>query len=150
MEMMKMANTYDPFREFERLFNGNTRVPGSTAMPMDLFRMGDTFTARIDLPGVNPDSIDIDIDERTLTVRAERPAETGDDVKWLSRERPAGTFARQLTLGYGLAADRIEADYADGVLTLTMPVAEEAKPRKISVAHKDSAQSPVIEQSQEQ
>ena len=150
MEMMKMANTYDPFREFERLFNGNTRVPGSTAMPMDLFRKGDTFTARIDLPGVNPDSIDIDIDERTLTVRAERPAETGDDVKWLSRERPAGTFARQLTLGYGLAADRIEADYADGVLTLTMPVAEEAKPRKFSVAHKDSAQSPVIEQSQEQ
>ena len=150
MEMMKMANTYDPFREFERLFNGNTRVPGSTAMPMDLFRKGDTFTARIDLPGVNPDSIDIDIDERTLTVRAERPAETGDDVKWLSRERPAGTFARQLTLGYGLAADRIKADYADPAPTLTLPVAEEAKPRKISVAHKDSAQSPVIEQSQEQ
>ena len=107
MEMMKMANTYDPFREFERLFNGNTRVPGSTAMPMDLFRKGDTFTARIDLPGVNPDSIDIDIDERTLTVRAERPAETGDDVKWLSRERPAGTFARQLTLGRGVAENRL-------------------------------------------
>ena len=144
MEMMKMANTYDPFREFERLFNGNTRVPGSTAMPMDLFRKGDTFTARIDLPAVNPDSIDIDIDERTLTVRAVRPAETGDDVKWLSRERPTGTFARQLTLGYGLAVDRIEADYADGVLTLTMPVSEESKPRKIQVAHKDEAA--VIEQ----
>ena len=119
-------------------------------MPMDLFRKGDTFTARIDLPGVNPESIDIDIDERTLTVRAERPAEEGESVKWLSRERPAGTFARQLTLGYGLAADRIEADYADGVLTLTMPVAEEAKPRKISVAHKDSAESPVIEQTSDE
>ncbi|MGO1590321.1 MAG: Hsp20/alpha crystallin family protein [Ancrocorticia sp.] len=144
-----MATTYDPFRELERLFNGNARVPGSTAMPMDLYRKGDTFIARVDLPGVNPDSIDIDIDERTLTVRAERPAESGEDIKWLSRERPAGTFARQLNLGYGLAADRIEANYADGVLTLTMPVAEEAKPRKISVAHKDSPSSPVIEEGQE-
>lgn len=149
MEMIAMAITYDPFREFERLFTGNTRVPGSAAMPLDLYRKGDTFIARVDLPGVNPDSIDIDIDERTLTVRAERPAETSDDVKWLSRERPAGTFARQLTLGYGMAADRIEANYADGVLTLTMPVAEEAKPRKVTVAHNDTAESPAIEHAEE-
>lgn len=138
------TNTYDPFREIERMMSGTLRTPGSNAMPMDLFRKGDDFIARIDLPGVNPESIDIDIDERTLTVRAERTAETEKDLKWLSRERPTGTFARQLTLGYGLAADRIEADYADGVLTLTMPVSEESKPRKIQVAHKDN--STVIEQ----
>ncbi len=137
-------NTYDPFREIERMMSGTLRTPGSNAMPMDLFRKGDDFIARIDLPGANPDSIDIDIDERTLTVRAERAAETDEDIKWLSRERPTGTFARQLTLGYGLAVDRIEADYADGVLTLTMPVSEESKPRKIQVAHKD--QGTVIEQ----
>lgn len=137
-------NTYDPFREIERMMSGTLRTPGSNAMPMDLFRNGDDFVARIDLPGVNPESIDIDIDERTLTVRAERTAQNDEGIKWLSRERPMGTFARQLTLGYGLAVDRIEADYADGVLTLTMPVSEESKPRKIQVAHKDEAA--VIEQ----
>lgn len=137
-------NTYDPFREIERMMSGTLRTPGSNAMPMDLFRNGDDFVARIDLPGVNPESIDIDIDERTLTVRAERTAQADEGIKWLSRERPTGTFARQLTLGYGLAVDRIEADYADGVLTLTMPVSEESKPRKIQVAHKDEAA--VIEQ----
>ncbi len=137
-------NTYDPFREIERMMSGTLRTPGSNAMPMDLFRNGDDFVARIDLPGVNPESIDIDIDERTLTVRAERTAQNDEGIKWLSRERPTGTFARQLTLGYGLAVDRIEADYADGVLTLTMPVSEESKPRKIQVAHKDEAA--VIEQ----
>lgn len=137
-------NTYDPFREIERMMSGTLRTPGSNAMPMDLFRNGDDFVAQIDLPGVNPESIDIDIDERTLTVRAERTAQNDEGIKWLSRERPTGTFARQLTLGYGLAVDRIEADYADGVLTLTMPVSEESKPRKIQVAHKDEAA--VIEQ----
>ena len=137
-------NTYDPFREIERMMSGTLRTPGSNAMPMDLFRNGDDFVARIDLPGVNPESIDIDIDERTLTVRAERTAQADEGIKWLSRERPTGTSARQLTLGYGLAVDRIKADYADGVLTLTMPVSEESKPRKIQVAHKDEAA--VIEQ----
>lgn len=133
--------TTDPFREFERLMMGNLRAPSATAMPMDIYRKGDTFLARIDLPGVNPDTIDIDIDDRTLTVRAERAAETDTDIKWLSRERPTGTFARQLTLGYGLAADRIEADYSDGVLTLKMPVSEESKPRKVAVGHKDASQT---------
>ncbi len=137
-------NTFDPFRDLERMMAGTLRAPASTAMPMDLFREGDAFIARIDLPGVNPESIDIDIDERTLTVRAERPAESREGIKWLSRERPTGTFARQLTLGYGMAVDRIEANYADGVLTLTLPVSEESKPRKIQVAHKD--QAAVIEQ----
>ena len=134
-----MARTYDPFREMDRWFSDVARTPASAAMPMDLFRDGDVFVARIDLPGVDPASIDVDVDDRTLTVRAQRNAETTDEQKWLVRERPAGTFARQLTLGYGVALDKIGAEYADGVLSLRIPVAEEAKPRKISVAHSGGA-----------
>jgi HSP20 family protein len=130
-----MATTFDPFRDLDRMLSGTMRTPASTAMPMDLFRTGETFVATIDLPGVDPGSIDVDVEDRTLTIRAEREQRVDDDVQWLSHERPTGTFARQLTLGYGVALDRIEADYSDGVLTLTIPVAEEAKPRKISVNH---------------
>ncbi|MEE6280118.1 Hsp20/alpha crystallin family protein [Georgenia sunbinii] len=126
----------DPFRDMERIFGSALRqAPATTAMPLDLFRKGEAFVALIDLPGVDPSTIDIDVEDRTLTVRAERTSVAGDDVQWLSHERPAGTFARQLTLGTGLALDKINADYADGVLTLTIPVAEEARPRKIEVAH---------------
>ena len=130
-----MARNYDPFRDLDRWFSDAPRTPASTAMPMDLYRDADVFVARIDLPGVDPSSIDIDVDDRTLTVRAERRAESGGDAKWLVRERPAGTFARQLTLGYVVALDKISAEYSDGVLSLRIPVAEEAKPRKISVLH---------------
>ena len=137
--------TSDPFRDIERFMNSTLRTPNTAAMPMDLFRRGDEFVARIDLPGVDPETIDIDIDERTLTVRAERVADSTADVKWLSRERPTGTFARQLTLGYGLAVDKIDADYRDGVLTVTLPVSEESKPRKIQVTHAAGTTHPVIE-----
>jgi len=136
-----MARTFDPFRDVDRWFADVSRVPASTAMPMDLYREGDAFVAHIDLPGVDPATIDIDVDDRTLTVRAERVGTAQDDLTWLVRERPTGTFARQLTLGNGLALDRIEADYADGVLSLTIPVAEEAKPRKIAVSHVNDAQT---------
>lgn len=127
---------FDPFREMDRFFSDALRVPAGSPMPMDLYRSGDSFVARIDLPGVDPSSVDVDIEERTLTIRAERRDDVGDDVRWLSHERPTGTFARQLTLGYGVALDRIHADYSDGVLTLTIPVAEEAKPRKVAVNHR--------------
>ena len=130
-----MARAFDPFREMDRWFADAARTPTSTAMPMDLYRDGDVFVTRIDLPGVDPASIDVDVDDRTLTVRAERKVEMTDSQKWLVRERPSGTFARQLTLGYGVALDKIEAQYADGVLSLLIPVAEEAKPRKITVSH---------------
>jgi len=126
-----------PFREMERLMNGLTR-PGAAAasMPMNLYREGDTFTAEVELPGVDPASIDVDVEERTLTIRAERKeAAAAEGRQWLTRERSSGTFARQLTLGQGLALDRIEADYRDGVLVLSIPVAEQAKPRKIQVKH---------------
>ena len=129
-------NRFDPLREMDRLMSELRTAPTTaSAMPMDLYRAGDHFVARVDLPGVDPGSIDIDVEDRTLTLRAERREQT-DVEQWLSHERPAGTFARQLTLGYGVALDRIEADYTDGVLTLTFPVAEEAKPRKITVTHR--------------
>ncbi|MPV38496.1 Hsp20/alpha crystallin family protein [Georgenia subflava] len=131
-----MATRYDPFRDMDRWLAGALRTtPSSPGMPLDLYREGESFVAKLDLPGVDPASIDIDVEDRTLTVRAERTNGVGDDVQWLTHERPAGTFARQLTLGNGLALDRIEAGYTDGVLTLTIPVAEEAKPRKIQVTH---------------
>ena len=130
-----MTRAIDPFAQMDRWFSGVTRTPASAARPMDLFRDGNVFVARVDLPGVDPASIVVDVDDRTLTVRAQRTAETTDDQKWLVRERPAGTFARQLTLGYGVALDKIGAEYRDGVLSLPIPVAEEARPRKIAVAH---------------
>jgi HSP20 family protein len=132
---MTMQTRFDPFRELERLFDDTLRSTASIAMPMDLYRTGETFVARFDLPGVDPGSIDIDVEDRTLTVRAERHPQATGEVHWLSRERATGTVARQLTLGTGLALDRVEASYGDGVLTLTIPVAEEAKPRKIAVQH---------------
>lgn len=132
-----MATTFDPFRDLDRMLASTLRSPASAAMPMDLYRAGETFVATIDLPGVDPGSIDVDVEDRTLTIRAERREHTGE-VQWLSHERPTGTFARQLTLGYGVALDRIEADYRDGVLTLTIPVSEEARPRKIAVSHGDA------------
>ncbi|MDR2347417.1 MAG: Hsp20/alpha crystallin family protein [Bifidobacteriaceae bacterium] len=133
------ANPFDPFREIDRVFGqlGRSAAADARVMPMDLYRQGDDFVAKIDLPGVNPDSIDIDVDDRTLTIRAERPPialdTSQDENVWLSRERPAGAVARQISLGSGLDLGKIDANYRDGVLTLTIPVAEEAKPRKIQV-----------------
>lgn len=130
------TNRFDPFRELDRLLGEGVRgATTSTSLPMDLYRDGDRFVGLIDMPGVDPASIDIDVEDRTLTVRAERRPTGGSDAKWVMRERSAGTFARQLALGKGLATDKIEADYTDGVLRLVIPVAEEAQPRKITVSH---------------
>lgn len=125
--------TFDPFREMDRLLGDITRTPASVGMPMDLYRDGDQFVVQIDLPGVDPETIDIDMDGATVTIRAERRTHAGEEAQWLTRERAVGTFARQLTLGRGLATDKISADYSDGVLTLTIPIAEAAKPRKIAL-----------------
>ncbi len=133
---MGVATRVDPFREMDRLL---TQVLASdraaATMPMDLYRDGDHYVLHVDLPGADPGTIDVNVEDRTLTIRAERTARTEHDVQWLAKERPVGTYARQLTVGRGLALDRISATYADGVLTLTVPVAEEAKPRRIEVQH---------------
>ncbi|AZZ39796.1 Hsp20/alpha crystallin family protein [Acidipropionibacterium jensenii] len=144
-----MARTFDSLSEMDRLFSGVSRTPASVAMPMDLYRDGDSYVAELDLPGVDPASIDIDIDGQTLTIRAERSSYAGEQSQWLTRERAVGTFARQLTLGNGLATDQIGADYSDGVLRLTIPVAEAAKPRKISVRHSDAARAGSVRSSVE-
>src|SRR6476619_1899519 len=127
----------DPFREFDRLAQqvlgaGTTSRPA--VMPMDAWREGDSFRIEFDLPGVAADTLDIDVERNVLTVRAERPARTGD---WepLASERPTGLFSRQLVLGENLDLERLEAHYADGVLRLAVPVAERAKPRKVQVTH---------------
>ena len=143
---------YNPFRDMDRFFNQVTRAVASDirSMPMDLYRRGDEYIVKIDLPGVDPASIDIDVEDRTLTVRAEKKIDeldTNDEKnEWLSRERGFGAYARQISLGNNLDTSRISAHYADGVLTLTIPVAEEAKPRKVTVTTGGSSQSPIIEQ----
>lgn len=125
----------DPFREFDRLAQqlmGTTNRPA--VMPMDAWREGERFVLEFDLPGVSPESIDLDVERNVLTVRAERVARNGD-WEMLAGERPRGAFSRQLVLGDNLDLEHIEAAYRDGVLRLHVPVAERAKPRKIEVQH---------------
>ncbi|MDA8073812.1 MAG: Hsp20/alpha crystallin family protein [Actinomycetota bacterium] len=128
----------DPFRELDRLAqqlwgDGRTRS-GSLSMPMDAYRKGDVFLVQIDLPGVQSDAIELTVEDNVLTVRAERPSpEVDEGVEALVAERPYGTFSRQMFLGDNLDVERIEANYAAGVLTLTIPVAAHAKPRRIEV-----------------
>ncbi len=125
----------DPFRELDRW---TQQVLGTAArpavMPMDAWRDGDKFIVEFDLPGVNADSLDLDVERNVLTVRAER-AELDQNREMVSAERPRGVFSRQLFLGENLDTDKIEAAYHDGVLRLTIPVAEKAKPRRIEISH---------------
>jgi HSP20 family protein len=126
----------DPFRDFDRLAQqlfgaGTTSRPA--VMPMDAWREGDTFVLEFDLPGVRPETVDIDVERNVLTVRAERVAGNGDWQR-LASERTHGQFSRQLVLGDNLDLTRIEAGYDNGVLRLLVPVAEKAKPRKIEIA----------------
>jgi HSP20 family protein len=102
-------------------------------MPLDLYRSGDHYVVNIDLPGVDPGSIDLDVDGNTLTIKAERTLQSDGEAQWLAQERPAGSFMRQLALGDGLDVTGIHASYENGVLTLTIPVSERSKPRKIEI-----------------
>ena len=144
-----MALTFDPFRELNRLTGAYT--PGSRGprwMPMDLYRAEDEFVVDIDLPGVAPESIDLDVDGNLLTIQAERTIDRPESGRWLAQERPAGGYRRQLTLNDGLDVDAITASYAHGVLTLRIPVAEAAKPRKIAVQAGENATVSVTDQGQ--
>jgi HSP20 family protein len=129
-----LLRTTDPFRDLDRIAGqllGTTNRP--TVMPMDAWREGDVFQIEFDLPGVAKESIDLDVERNVLTVRAERLARNGD-WEMLASERPRGMFSRQLVLGDNLDLDRIEAKYDAGVLRLSIPVAERAKPRKIQIS----------------
>lgn len=136
-----MTVAFDPlFRDLNRLATevfGSSRLPQS--MAMDAYRAGDSYVVEFDLPGIDPESLDVRAENNTLTVRAERrgraSGEGDSEVSYVATERPRGTFSRQLSLGNGLDLDNISANYTDGVLTVTLPVAEKAKPRQIKVGH---------------
>ncbi|MEU2165915.1 Hsp20/alpha crystallin family protein [Streptomyces chengbuensis] len=128
----------DPFREFDRLTQQLLGTTGTwsrpSAVPMDAYRNGDEYVIALDLPGVTPDAIEIDVERNMLTVKAERrPLVKADDVQMELSERPLGVFSRQLVLADTLDTERISADYDAGVLTLRIPIAERAKPRKIAI-----------------
>jgi len=132
-----LLRTTDPFRDFDRLTQqllgstwGTTNRPA--VMPMDAWREGDRFVIEFDLPGVNPETIDMDVERNVLTVRAERVRRNGD-WEMLAAERVRGALSRQLVLGDNLDLENIEASYDAGVLRLVVPVAEKAKPRKIEI-----------------
>ena len=135
---------FDPFRELDRLARdgGGTALQG---MPMDLYRQDDRYVLSMDLPGVDPGSVDIDVDGQLLTIRAERTLRNGDDVQWLTRERVGGSFVRQLSLGRGIDTAGISAHYEHGVLHVLIPVSEKAKPRKIEVISGSSAAAPLAD-----
>ncbi|MER6398185.1 Hsp20/alpha crystallin family protein [Kitasatospora sp. NPDC001603] len=133
----------DPFRELDRLtqqFLGNTGTWSRPAsMPLDAYRAGDEYVICFDLPGVDPEAIDIDVERNMVTVKAERrPRRESEGVKWELSERPLGVFSRQVMLSDTLDPAGITADYDAGVLTLKIPVAERAKPRKVSISHSGS------------
>ena len=131
----------DPFRDLDRWIQQVFGTPARPAvMPLDAWREGDKCVVELDLPGVKADSIDLDVDRNVLTVHAQR-AGVDQSREMVAAERPRGVFSRQLFLGDTLDADHIEASYHDGVLRLTIPVAEKAKPRRITVASSDEQRS---------
>jgi HSP20 family protein len=130
-----MLMRFDPFREVDRLTQqvlGNAARPA--VMPMDAYRQGDEFWVQIDLPGIDPSTIELTVDQNVLTVGAERSWTPTDGQEVIAAERPQGRFSRQLFLGDGLDADHIDASYNDGVLSVCLPVAERAKPRRVEIS----------------
>jgi HSP20 family protein len=138
MEVSAVALGFDPFRNLDRLTEqmlGDVTGVRSVAraIPMDLYRSGDHYVLHCELAGMDPGSLNINVEGSTLTIEARRDARTDEDVQWLARERLTGAFRRQLTLGDDVDSDKIEASYDNGVVTLTIPVREQAKPRRIQI-----------------
>lgn len=130
---------FDPFHDIDTVARqllgettGTARAP--RFMPMDLYKTGDHYVLNADLPGVDPGSVDVSVDNGTLTLRAQRSLPSEDGVQWIASERFAGTYMRQLSLGDNVDADKISATYDNGVLSVIIPVAERAKPRRIEIA----------------
>jgi HSP20 family protein len=146
-EEVRTVLRFDPFRDFDRMTEQLLGVPSGSAraprfMPMDLYRSGDHYVLHADLPGVDPGSVDVGVENATLTIKAQRSERTEDGVQWIASERFAGTYMRQIALGDDIDADRITATYANGVLTVTLPVTERAKPRRVEITV-DEAGSPI-------
>ncbi len=130
-----MLMRFDPFRELDRLAATTWNAPSRTpALPMDAYRRGDQFIVHFDLPGVEPSTIELTVEKNVLTVRAERSWHPTEGAEVVVAERPQGSFTRQLFLGETLDTEAINAAYDNGVLTLTIPVAEKAKPRKVEIS----------------
>jgi HSP20 family protein len=143
-EELAMLMRTDPFRDLDRLTQQVFGTPARpAAMPIDAFRVGDTFVVEFDLPGVSPDSIDLTVERNLLTVHAARTRSQDEHTEMLVAERPYGTFSRQLFLGETLDADRIAANYRDGVLRLEIPVAEQAKPKKVAIQSDNREQTAI-------
>ena len=137
---------FDPFSDLESVTRGLLTSQSGTDrsplfMPMDLYKIDDHYVLTADLPGVDPGSVDVTVDNGTLTLTAHRSARSGESMQWLANERFFGTYRRQLSLGEGVDAAKIAATYENGVLTVTIPLAERAKARRIEVAHSGSATS---------
>lgn len=137
---------FDPFSDLDAVARGLlTSQTGSSRtprfMPMDLYKVEDHYVLTADLPGVDPGSVDVNVDNGTLTLTARRTARSEESVQWLSNERFFGTYRRQLSLGDGIDTEKISATYENGVLTVTIPLAERAKARRIEVAHAGEARS---------
>ncbi|CAN5146273.1 Hsp20/alpha crystallin family protein [soil metagenome] len=125
---------FDPFNEIDRLTGDLLQFrPGPKFMPVDLYREKERYVLSADLPGIDPGSVDVDVDGQLLTIRAQRTAASHDGVRWMAQERPHGTYLRQFSLGEGVDREGITASYDNGVLSVVIPVSEKAKPRKIEV-----------------
>jgi HSP20 family protein len=136
---------FDPFSDLDAMTRGLLTQSGTDRsprfMPMDLYKVDDHYVLTADLPGVDPGSVDVTVDNGTLTLTAHRSARSEDSVQWLTSERFFGTYRRQLSLGEGVDTTRIAATYENGVLTVTIPMAERAKARRIEVTHNKAATS---------
>lgn len=130
-----MTMSFDPFSELDRLTGSLLQFrPGPRFMPVDLYRERENYILTADLPGIDPGSVDVDVDGQLLTIRAQRTAATREGAKWLVQERPTGTYLRQFSLGEGIDTEKISATYDNGVLSVIVPVSEKAKPRKIEIS----------------
>lgn len=133
-----MLMQHDPFRDLDRLTQqvfGTAARP--TSMPLDAWRESDEFVVALDLPGIDPGKLDIDVERNVLTIRAERLSRVPDAANMVAAERSWGLFSRQLILGDSLDTEHVDADYTAGVLTLRIPIAERAKPRRIDIRSGD-------------
>lgn len=128
-----MARFVDPFAEFDRMFGGLEGRGQGAMMPMDIYERDGVYTLRFDLAGAEPNNVDVTVENSLLTIKAVRPEEDTEGVNWLVRERPTGTHSRQIRLGTDLDPGSIEADYEDGVLTVTIKRRPEAQPQKIAI-----------------
>lgn len=128
-----MLVRFDPFRELDRFWESAGQPSGPRSFPMNAVRRGDALHVSFDLPGFTAEQVDLTVERNQLTLTAERSWTRQDGDEWLVAERPTGTFRRQLMLGDNLDTDRLEATFRDGVLEITIPIAETAKARKIEI-----------------